>query len=98
MEFNPMLENVRNQAVAVGTSPVLLSTSRMRQELVITNTSSAAQTITLAFGTQAAATVGIFLNPYSSYYASASEGFRVYAGEIWAIGSAVAGQVSIFER
>lgn len=98
MGYIEIVENVRNQAIAIGTTPVLLSPAKFRQEIVITNTSSAAQTITLAFGTVAAAQVGVFLQPYSSYYASASEGFRVYAGEIWGIGSALAGQVSIFER
>ena len=93
-----VLENIRNNVVAVGTSTVLLSTAHERNELVITNTSSAAQIITLSFGVEAAALAGVVLQPYSVYYASDTQGFSVYNGDIFAISSAVSGQISIFER
>jgi len=91
-------ENVRNESLAVGTSSVLLSPARRRSEIVITNTSTAAQNITLSFGVPAVAGVGVFLLPYSVYFATNAQGFNVWEGEIFAIGSAINGSVSVFER
>jgi len=91
-------ENVRNENKAIGTTPLLVSPARPRRELVITNTSSAAQAITLGFGSVPSNKVGVYLLPYSSYYASATDGFIVWEGEIWAISDAAAGAISIFER
>jgi hypothetical protein len=91
-------ENVRNSLVAVSTTSVLLSTAKRRSEIVITNTSTAAQNITLSFGTEAVATYGVLLAPFTSYFASNTQGFNVWEGEIFSIASAINGQVSIFER
>jgi len=93
-----MVENIRNDLVAVGTDSILLSVAHPRNEIVITNTSSAAQNITLSFGKEAVSTVGVFLLPYSVYFATNAQGFNVFQGEIYAISDAVSGQVSIFER
>jgi hypothetical protein len=93
-----MYYDARNDLVAVGTSSVQICPSRVRNEIVITNTSAAAQTITISFGSQAVANVGIPLKPFSVYYASNTTGFNVYQGEIFVISDAVSGQVSIFER
>lgn len=92
------LENVRNQIVAVGTDAVLLSPAHGRNEIVITNTSGAAQIITVSFGDIAIAGAGVVLQPNSVYFASNTQGFNVYQGDIFIIASAVSGQVSIFER
>jgi len=94
----PIQENLRNDTLAVGTSSVLVSPQRKRKEIVITNTSTAAQNITLTFGKTAVAGKGVFLLPYSVWYSSQTEGFNVTNDEIYAISSAVAGQLSIFER
>lgn len=91
-------ENSRNQSLAIDTASVLIAPARKRVELIITNTSAAAQNITLSLGVPAVAGQGIFLLPYSVYYASNTQGFNVWEGEIFAIGSAITGQVSIFER
>jgi hypothetical protein len=93
-----MVENIRNQILGVDTSNVLLSPSRLRTEIIITNTSAAAQVITISLGEPAVANKGVVLGPYAVYYASNTQGFQVYTGEIFAIGSAINGQVSIFER
>ena len=89
------MENVRDDTLAVSTAAVLVSPARYRNELVITNTSTAAQNITLSFGKPAVSGAGIFLTPYSVYYSPPT---GVYSGEIFAIGDAINGQISIFER
>ena len=91
-------ENVRNQIIAIGTDPVLVSTAHRRNEIVITNSSSATQVITISFGDVATALEGVVLQPWSVYYASNTQGFNVFQGDIFVIGSAVSGQISIFER
>ena len=93
-----MYYDARNDLIAVGTSSLQLCPARNRSEIVITNTSAAAQTLTLSFGSQAVANVGIPLKPFSVYYASNTSGFNVYQGEIFIISDGAAGQVSIFER
>ena len=91
-------ENIRDDAVSVGTTSTLLTRAHPRNEIVITNTSTAAQAITLSFGKPAVATFGVLLQPYSVYFASNTQGFNVYQGDIYAVASAALGQVSIFER
>jgi len=90
--------DARNDTVAVGTSTVMISPARPRSEIVITNTSTAAQKITLSFGTPSAAGAGVVLTPYSVYFASNTTGFQTWTGEIFAIGDGAAGALSIFER
>jgi len=93
------VQNVRNALVAVGTADVLVSPSHERSEIVISNTSTAAQNITLRIGAgTAVAYYGIFLLPYSVWFSSDSQGFKTTNSEIHAIGSAVSGQLSVFER
>jgi len=95
----PQLENVRDQIVAVEDSAAsLFSTAHRRQEIVITNTSSGAQVITLSFGIPAVAGAGVVLQPNSVYFASNTQGFNVYQGDIFAISNAAGAQISIFER
>lgn len=91
-------ENVRNDLLAIGTSNVLVSPARKRSEIVITNTSTAAQNITISFGIPAVSTYGVYLLPYAVYFASNAQGFNVWEGEIYAISDGAAGQISIFER
>jgi hypothetical protein len=93
-----MYFDARNDLIAVGTSSIQLCPARARSEIVITNTSAAAQTLTLSFGSQAVNNVGIPLKPFSVYYASNTTGFNVYQGDIYIVSDGAAGQVSIFER
>ena len=92
------LENVRNNIAAVGTDAVLLSPAHGRNEIVITNTSSAAQVITVSFGDVAIAGAGVVLQPNSVYFSSNSAGFNVFQGDIFVIANGASGQVSVFER
>jgi len=92
------MENVRNQIVLVDTANVLLSPAHYRNEIVITNTSSGAQVITISFGDIAIAGEGVVLQPNSVYFGSNTAGFNVFQGDIFIIGNGSGGQVSIFER
>jgi len=98
LKMYDLQENVRNQIIAVGTDSVLLSTAHKRNEITITNTSAAAQVVTISFGNEAAAGAGVVLQPNSVYFASNTVGFNVYQGDIYIIANGAAGQVSIFER
>jgi len=91
-------EDARNISASVGTSSTQISPNKARSEIVITNTSTGGQNITLSFGSPATAGAGILLTPYSTYFASNTTGFSVWTGEIYAISSAASGTLGIFER
>jgi len=91
-------EDARNSLLDIGTSSVLISPARVRNEMVITNTSAAAQNITLSFGSPAVSKVGVYLAPYSAWFASNTSGFNVWNGDIFAISDAASGLLSVFER
>lgn len=93
-------ELTRNELIDVSTSNVSLADPRFRQELIIRNSSTAAQEITLVLSNnqQAEVNKGIVLKAGESYYASNNTGFTVWSGRINAIASAINGQISIFER
>lgn len=90
-------EPTRNESLSISTTPLSISPPHVRKEIIITNT-SATQNITLSFGKQVVAGFGIFLIPGSSYYATATEGFRVSSEQLWAVSSAAGGTISVFER
>lgn len=93
-----MYFDARNDLIAVGTSSIQLSPARVRNEIVLTNTSTTGQTLTISFGTQATANVGVVLKPFSVYFASNTSGFNVYQGDIYVVSDGAAGQISVFER
>lgn len=93
-----MYYDARNSLEAVGTSSVMIAPARVRNEIVLTNTSTGGETITLSFGSPATANLGVVLKPFSVYYASNTTGFNVYQGEIFAICDGAGGQLSVFER
>ena len=93
-----LYENITQKSVVVTTASQQLSPAGARLELIITNTSTAGQNLTLRFGGPAVAGAGIFLVPYSTYYVDASSGFTPTQQEIYVISSAAAGSVSLFER
>lgn len=96
--LEPIEENVRNEAVAVGTTAVLISPAHKRREIIISNSSSGAHKITLAVGNVAVAGAGILLPPFSTWYGSANSEFKVTDLAIYAISDLAAGQLSVFER
>lgn len=92
----------RETLSAVGTSSVEISPelgeSGQRDVIVITNTSTAGQTITLSFGKDAIANRGIVLYPTGAWSESIDSAFIPTNSRICAISSAASGQVTIHER
>lgn len=95
-------DKIRNAAVAVGTTAVQLALkleTGQRKSLVITNTSTGGQIITIATGQSGVqALAGIVLYPGGSWSESLDSSFIPSNLEFWAIASAAAGSVAIQER
>jgi len=98
-----MKENVANRAVSVGTTPVLVSEEQdgitsQRYVILITNTSTGGQTITISPFQNATAGSGIVLSP-GGYYADSTDSFYMPSqSRITAVSSAAGGTLSVFER
>lgn len=92
-------EPTRNEQVAVGTTPILLSRARLRKELILVNSTAAPNTsiITLSFGKQAIVGQGTPLQPWATYSGPA-ESKTIYSGDIWVVSSDANGLISIMER
>jgi len=96
-----MGENLRNASVSVGAASVIVAPELMpndRRVLVITNTSTGGQNITLAWGETAVAGAGIFLTPNSTWSESIDSGFMPSHRGVFAIASAAGGTVAVHER
>jgi hypothetical protein len=97
-----MIERNRNATVTVGVTSTKLSEAvynpALRKVLVIVNTSTGGQNITVAFGTEAVAGQGIFLYPAGSWSETLDNAYIPTQSEINAISSAVGGTVAIQER
>lgn len=97
-----MVERVRNSAVAVGTTGVIIAPELIigqRTVLVITNTSTAGQTITIQTGEQAQSNLaGIILYSGGSWSESVDSAFQPSNLSFWAVSSAASGSVAIQER
>ena len=95
-------DKIRNAAVGVGTTAVQLALALQigqRKSLVITNTSTGGQIITIATGAQApTALAGIVLYPGGSWSESLDSSFVPSNLEFWGIASAANGTVAIQER
>jgi hypothetical protein len=92
----------RDATITVGATSTELSpdirSSGQRQAIVITNTSTGGQVVTLAFGKDAVASVGIVLYPTGAWAESIDSAFIPSNERITAIASAAAGTVTIHER
>jgi hypothetical protein len=85
-----------NSVVAVGTSMVkLLDGYDNLTELIISNTSTGVQLITISVGAESTSLSGIVLPVYSTY---SSQEQHPPKEAVYAISNAVAGQVSIYAR
>jgi len=87
--------------VSVGTTQVLVLDSpgaNTRTDIVITNTSSAGQVISLAIGADAVASSGIVLQPTASIAFSRSQDYEVPQEQIRAVASAANGSVAVWVR
>jgi hypothetical protein len=97
-----MVENTRQTSIVVGTTSVLVSEAQIgdtqRKVLVLTNTSAGGQTITLSFGDEAVANNGIVLYPTGAWSESLDSAYTPSNDRIFAIASAAAGQISVYER
>lgn len=97
-----MAERVRNAALAVGTTGVIISNQLFegqRTVLVLTNTSTAGQIVTIQTGEQAqTALSGIILYPGGSWSESIDATFQPSNLEYWAVASAAGGTLAIQER
>ena len=96
-----MAENIRNSAKTIGTTPLIISpTLEMgkRNVLVITNTSTGGQVISISFGEQATALQGIVLYPGGSWFEVIGAGFNPTSEIVWGVSSAASGIIAIQER
>lgn len=96
-----MAENIRDEAVAVGTDVVIVSpdmTTAERNALILTNTSTGGQVISLAFGAEAKAGSGIVLSPGGFHSESKDAGFKPTNKSITAISSLAGGTLAVHER
>jgi len=95
-------DKIRNTAVSVGTTAVQLALKLaigQRKSLVITNTSTGGQIITIATGESGVTALnGLVLYPGGSWSESLDSAFIPSNLEYWGISSAASGSVAIQER
>jgi hypothetical protein len=92
---------IRNASIAVGTSAVLVAPPLIegqRVVLVLTNTSTAGQTITIQTGSEAIAGAGIILYPAGSWSEAIDASFIPSNLAFWAVASGASGTLAIQER
>ena len=85
-----------NKVVTIGTASVLVAGKSSKKVIYLRNTSTATQIITILFDniSDAVAGTGIILAPGEYILDSNSEGYKCWNGDIKAISSAAAGQLS----
>jgi len=95
-------EDVRNASVSVGTSPVTVSEEvqkpAVRKAIVLVNTSTGGQILTIAFGGEAVAGSGIVLAGYGEWSETLDARFTPSQKIIRAVSSAAGGTLGVHER
>jgi len=94
-------ELIRNASLTIGTEAVVVAEEQYgtkRNVLVITNTSTGGQIITISAGDQAVAGQGIVLSPGGYYADSADSGYIPTNRRVTAISNGAGGTVAIHER
>jgi len=96
-------EPTRNEKLSVGTTSIVVSEARnlqnKRKNIVIRNTSSGSQVITINLGYGVAENeAGIVLKVNESFSDSSETGYEAYQGVITSISSGAGAQLSIYER
>jgi hypothetical protein len=95
-------EENRNESVAVDTNPVTVCEAIMppsvRKAIVLVNTSTGGQIITVAFGTEAALGKGIVLAGYGEWSETLDARFTPSQAQVRAISSLAGGTLGIHER
>jgi hypothetical protein len=97
------VEQIRNTLIAVGTSPVVVSEeqsegSAKRNVIMIVNTSTGGQKITISPNADAVAGKGIVLGAGGFYQDSADSGYIPTQTRISAISDLAGGTLSVHER
>jgi len=92
-----------NTSQTIGTSPAVVSIEKdnangKRHSIIIINTSTLAQVITLAIDAEAQALAGIVLYPGGSWQDSRDSGYYPTQKQITAVSSAAGGTIAIQER
>lgn len=95
--------NPINRSEVVGTSTVVVSEAKLnnvseRVRLVITNTSTAGQKISVAVGTDAVSGVGLVLSPGGFVAWEKQGGQPIQQNRVNVVADAVAGSVAIYEE
>lgn len=96
-----MAENIRNDTVTVDTSNIKICDDLPNAErtvLILTNTSTNGQIISLAFGQEATSGAGIVLSPGGHHSESKDAGYRVTTKALNAISSGAGGTLAVHER
>lgn len=89
----------RNEKITVGTSSIQIAPRRKRTLILLRNTSSGTQKITVCFGfKEAVVNEGAVLEPGDVIVDANSEGYKCWQDVITAISDSANGQLSIHER
>lgn len=93
----------RNELIAIGTSSLVVganfeSLNLKRKNIIITNTSTGGEVITISVGQEAVANQGIVLYAGGSWDANVQGVFLPPQVRISAISSAIGGQLSVYEE
>lgn len=96
------MENDRNESITIGTTATIVSKSKenslLRKSIIVINTSTSGQKITLAINTEAKDGAGIVLSPGGSWQDSEDDGYKPTQKLITAISNAAGGTLGIQER
>jgi hypothetical protein len=96
-----MQESIRNETLTIPVTAITVSGevhNATRSVIILTNTSLLGETITLAWGAEAAVGAGIPLAPGGFHSESMDAGFTPSGAEITAIASAATATLAIHER
>ena len=97
------MENNRNESVSVGTTVVLAAPERgnanaYRKVIVLTNTSTGGQVISLAVDKEAVAGSGIVISPGGVFQDAQDGAYMPTQAYITAVSSAAGGTLAVYER
>jgi len=97
------MERNSNTSITVGTDPTVASIEKGNQNgrrvsIILINTSTGGQVISLALGSEAAAGQGIVLSPGGSWMDSMDGGYYPTQQQVTAVSSLAGGTLAIQER
>lgn len=97
-----MILATNNKSISVGTDAIVVSEAKLtgyseRTRLIITNTSAAAQNVSISVGNEAASGAGIMLYPGGSI-SWEKDSLTIPQSRVFAIASAAAGTIAVYEE